>query len=78
MYAPAPPLTTEQDHRNLTGRKVLIAHERTKTLTPSWYMGRIKLFGVSPAWKKVVLVRQLPRQVHQEGDGQRAGRRLGA
>ena len=60
MYAPAPPLTTEQDHRNLTGRKVLIAHERTKTLTPSWYMGRIKLFGVSPAWKKVVLVRQLP------------------
>ena len=52
VYAPAPPLATEQDHRNLIGRKVLIAHERTKTLEPGWYTGRIKLFGVSASWKK--------------------------
>ena len=32
---------------------MLIAHERTKTLEPGWYMGKIKLFGVSPVWKRV-------------------------
>jgi hypothetical protein len=53
VYAPVPPITSDQDHRNLIGRKVLIAHERTKTLEPGWYLGRIKLFSVSPAWKKV-------------------------
>ena len=37
----------------MIGRNVLIAHERTKTLEPGWYMGKIKLFGVSPVWKRV-------------------------
>ena len=34
---------------------MLIAHERTKTLEPSWYIGKISVFGdgVTPAWKKV-------------------------
>ena len=36
----------------LIGRRVLIAHERTKSYDAGWYMGRIKLFGVSAAWKK--------------------------
>ena len=56
MYAPVPPLATEQDHRNLISRKVLIAHERTKALEPGWYMGKISVCGdgVSPAWKKLL------------------------
>ena len=52
-YAMCPTLESDQDHRALIGRKVLIAHERTKTLEAGWYIGRIKLFGVSPAWKKM-------------------------
>ena len=34
---------------------MLIAHERTKTLEPGWYIGKISVFGdgVTPAWKKV-------------------------
>ena len=32
---------------------MLVAHERTKTLEPGWYMGKVKLFGVSSAWKKL-------------------------
>ena len=33
---------------------MLIAHERTKTLEPGWYIGKVKLFGdgISAAWKK--------------------------
>ena len=31
---------------------VLVAHDRTKDLEANWYMGRIKLYGVSEAWKK--------------------------
>ena len=34
-HLPCPTLLTEEDHRNLIGRKVLIAHERTKTLEPT-------------------------------------------
>jgi hypothetical protein len=34
------------------GRKVLVAHERTKDLEPWWYIGKIKLYGVSEACKK--------------------------
>jgi hypothetical protein len=48
-YACCPPLATDEDHGNLVGRTVLIAHERTKTLEPGWYLGKVKLFGVSPA-----------------------------
>jgi len=32
--------------------KVLVAHERTKDLEPGWYIGKIKLYGVSEACKK--------------------------
>jgi hypothetical protein len=49
VYAACPPLATSEDHSNLIGRKVLIAHERTKTLEPGWYIGKVKLFGVSAA-----------------------------
>lgn len=50
-----PTLESDQDHRNLIGRKVLIAHERKKTLEPGWYIGKISVFGagVTPAWKQV-------------------------
>ena len=51
-YATCPRLETEEDYRKLIGRKVLIAHERKKNLEPNWYIGRVKLFGVSAAWKK--------------------------
>jgi hypothetical protein len=51
-YATCPRLETDEDYRKLVGRKVLVAHERKKNLEPNWYMGRIKLFGVSAAWKK--------------------------
>ena len=51
-YAACPPLETEQQCHELIGRKVLVAHNRTKTLEPNWYMGRIKTYGVSAAWKK--------------------------
>ena len=51
-YSLCPPLETEQQHRDLIGRCVLIAHERTKSYEAGWYVGRIKLFGVSAAWKK--------------------------
>lgn len=43
----------EQQHRDLIGRKVLIAHEATKNLEADWHIGKIKLYGVSDAWKKV-------------------------
>ena len=54
-YATCPTLESDQDHRNLIGRKVLIAHERTKTLEPGWYLGKISVTGdgVTPAWKKL-------------------------
>ena len=29
-----------------------MAHERTKDLEPGWYIGKIKLYGVSEACKK--------------------------
>ena len=66
-----------QDHRNLIGRKVLIAHERTKTLEPGWYMGRIKLFGVSASWQKVCtsanfLVRYAKKETDNALDGDSA------
>ena len=48
-YAPCPQLETEQQHRELIGRQVLVAHD-SKAAT-GWYCGKIKLFGVSDAWK---------------------------
>ena len=48
-----PTLESDQQHRELIGRKVLVAHEATKSLDADWYMGKIKLYGVSGAWKKV-------------------------
>ena len=51
-YAVCPTLESEQDHHKLIGRKVLVAHERTKSLDPGWYVGKIKLYGVSAACKK--------------------------
>ena len=53
-YAACPVLESEQHHRDLIGRMVLVAHERTKTLEPGWYLGRIKLFGVSDSWKSAL------------------------
>ena len=40
---------------NLIGRKVLIAHERSKTLEPGWYLGKVSVFGdgVTPSWKEI-------------------------
>ena len=52
-YAPCPSLETHKEQSDLIGRRVLIAHERTKTLNPGWYMGKVKLVGVSAAWKKI-------------------------
>ena len=39
----------------LTLPQILVAHERSKTLEPGWYIGKVKLFGdgISAAWKKV-------------------------
>ena len=48
-----PPLTTPQSYRELIGRKVLVAHERTKTLEADWYMGKIHSYGLSEAWQKL-------------------------
>ena len=77
MGSVAAPHTTDQDHRNLTGRKALIAHERTKMLEPGWYMGRIKLFGVSASWQKVCtsanfLVRYAKKETDNALDGDSA------
>ena len=50
------------------GRKVLVAHERTKDLEPWWYIGKIKLYGVSEACKKAcpsanfLVKRSIPRR----------------
>lgn len=51
-YAPCPSLDTEEQHHELLGARVLVAHERTESFDAGWYMGRIKLFGVSAAWKR--------------------------
>ena len=32
---------------------MLVAHERTRSLEPGWYIGKIKLYGVSDTWKQV-------------------------
>ena len=66
--AACPPLATEQDHRNLVGRKVLIAHERSKTIEAGWYLGKVKLFGVSGAWNlSELIVCGLRLRSHAEG-----------
>ena len=52
-YAACPPLDINVDCNSLIVRKVLIAHERTKTREPGWYVGKVKLFGISAAWEKV-------------------------
>ena len=49
-YAPCPPLDTEQQHRELIGRHVLVAHDSQKAT--GWYRGKIKLYGVLEAWKE--------------------------
>ena len=51
-YAACPTLESDQQHRELIGRKVLVAHECTKSTEAGWYLGKIKLFGVSDAWKR--------------------------
>lgn len=51
-YAACPTLESDQQHRELVGRKVLVAHERTNSAEAGWYLGKIKLFGVSAAWKR--------------------------
>ena len=51
-YAACPTLESEQQHRELIGRMVLVAHDRTKDLEANWYVGKIKLYGVSPMWKR--------------------------
>ena len=55
-YALCTLLASNQDHANPIGRKVLVAHERTKTLEPGWYLGKIKLFGVSDACARRILI----------------------
>ena len=60
------------------GRKVLVAHERTKDLEPWWYIGKIKLYTSLRRLRSVqegMPLSQLPRQVYQEGDRQCAGGR---
>mmetsp|Transcript_83173 Transcript_83173/g.166096 ORF Transcript_83173/g.166096 Transcript_83173/m.166096 type:complete len:87 (-) Transcript_83173:30-290(-) len=62
----------------LTLPQILVAHERSKTLEPGWYIGTVKLFGdgISAAWKKVCPTANFPYQIQQEGDEQRSGWRL--
>lgn len=51
-YSECPTLESDQQYRKLIGRKIFVAHDRTKSLQADWYVGTIKLDGVSPAWKK--------------------------
>ena len=43
-YAACPTL---EQHRELIGRKVLVAHERKKNLEAGWYIGTMKLSGAA-------------------------------
>ena len=51
------PISTPRTESTFTGSplpRLERAHERTKTLEPGLYMGKVKLYGVSDAWKKLL------------------------
>ena len=52
VYVLCPLLEMEQQHRELIGWHVLVAHNSKKAT--GWYRGKIKLFGVSEEWKAVL------------------------
>ena len=49
VYAPCPPLETEEQQRALVGRQVLVAHN---TEPVGWHVGKVRFFGVGAKWKK--------------------------
>ena len=76
-YAACPTLESDQQLRELIGRKVLVAHERTKSTEAGWYLGKIKLFGVSAAWKRACpsanfIVKYTKRETNNMLDGDSA------
>ena len=74
VYAPCPPLETEEQQRALVGRQVLVAHN---TEPVGWHVGKVRFFGGGRQVEEALRDRQLSGVLHQEGYGRLAERRGG-